>query len=148
MSKPDIAEMILILLVSLGALLAAPLLPSETSIGHLLLTLSALLLLQSLIRDLFILARTKRAAQAGARAPMRCLCMESAVGITGVLAGAVVIGFGIGTPAPMSGWSWALAVLLALGVGFAIKDFVLQTKPWGIVRDKDHVNIVVSWKQP
>jgi hypothetical protein len=149
MTKLEKIELVLIPVACLGLLAATPWLPSELSIGHLLLALSGLLLLQSLIRDLFILMQTRaqRAAQTGTRAAIRCMCVESTVGITGIIAGACVLGLGIGPPVDMGAWGWTLVAFATLSGGFAIKDLVLRTDPWRVVRDPDHVNIVVSWKK-
>lgn len=141
-------ELGLIPLTGFLAYAAAPLLPEAPSLGHLMLILSALLLLQSLLRDLAILARRRSAEiAAGPMRTMRCMCVESTVGMTGIVVGAGLFGFGFGGDLAMSPAAWAVAALLTLVLGFAIKDFVLRTTPWRIVRDPDHVNIVVSWRQ-
>jgi hypothetical protein len=126
------------------------LLPGAPSMGNLLLLMSSLLLLQGLVRDLSLLAIAKRSPQSAAperelRAA-RCMCMESTVGITGILLGIGILGFGINQPIRMADWEWGVLVMLIMSVGFAIKDLVIETAPWRIVRDKDHMNIVFKWK--
>jgi hypothetical protein len=140
-------EIILIATAGCISFVAAPFLPSAPTAGNLLLTMSALLLAQSLIRDIFLLMKIKRTTASTNSKAMRCMCLESTVGITGIVAGIGILGFGIDPPIAMDGWRWAISTLLVLGIGFAIKDLIIQTDPWRIVRDKDHVNIVVSWKK-
>jgi hypothetical protein len=147
MTKREKAELVLILLAGCGAFSIAALLPAQLSIGNLLLMMSALLLLQSLIRDVSILIDTRRVEQSSAIKTMRCMCLESTIGMTGIVVGAGILGLGIDPQVVMGQWEWALAAVLTLGTGFAIKDFILQTNPWRIVREKNHLNIVFSWKK-
>jgi hypothetical protein len=147
MTKLEKAELALIPLAGFGFLAISPSLPRQLGIGNLLLTLSALLLLQSLIRDLFILSTSRRTKPASDVKPMRCLCAESAFGMSGIVAGAAMLGVGFDLQVVIGQWAWGIAVVSTFGVGFSIKDFILQTNPWRIVRDQDHLNIVVSWKK-
>jgi hypothetical protein len=126
--------------------LIAPGLPRQLSIGNLLLGASALLLLQSLVRDLWLLAEAKRTVQPGPRRKARCLCIESTVGATGVFAGLALLGSGIDRTLLISDWPSGLLVMLVLGTGFMIKDYVIEWGPLRVRRDRDHVNIVFSWK--
>jgi hypothetical protein len=145
MTKLEKSELALIPLGGVGFFSSFALLPGQLSIGNLILILSALLLLQSLIRDVIILA-TRNTDQSTTAKSMRCMCLESAFGMSGIVAGASTLGFGIDPPVFMDKWAWATAAMLILSVGFAIKDFILKTNPWRIVRDKNHLNIVVSWR--
>lgn len=74
------------------------------------------------------------------------MCVESMVGATGVLVGAMFLGVGIDWALAMSGWGWSMLVMAVLGVGFGIKDYVLEWRPWRVRKDRDHVNIVFKWK--
>ena len=125
----------------------APALPGKIGIGKLLLWASGLLLFQSLVRDVWLLIKARRTAQRNPPQVARCMCVESTVGITGIVVGAALFVSGIGKPVMMERWSWSVAVVLVLAVGFLIKDFLLESKPWRIRRDKDHVNIVVKWRR-
>jgi hypothetical protein len=146
MTKLEKSELALVPLVGFGFFSISALLPSQLSIGNLILMLSALLLLQSLIRDVIILA-SRRVDQSATVKTMRCMCVESAFGMSGIVVGASILGFGIGPEVLMGKWTWAIAAILTFSVGFVIKDFILKTNPWRIVRDKNHLNIIVSWKQ-
>ena len=67
--------------------------------------------------------------------------------MTGVLVGAGLLGLGIAQQIVMDKFAWGISMAFLVGVGFAIKDFVVQANPWRIFRDKDHLNIVISWKK-
>jgi len=75
------------------------------------------------------------------------MCIESTVGATGVVMGAILSGAGIGQPVSMTEWTWSVLVVLVLSGGFLMKDYVLEWSPWRIRRDKDHMNIVFTWKK-
>ncbi len=125
----------------------APELRVSVGLGKLLLWASALLLLQSLLRDFWLLAKARRRRLANPPRVAQCMCVESMVGMTGVLAGLLLFSFGLGGTIFMPRWGWCLFVCVVLGAGFGIKDFVLESRPWRIRRDKDHVNIIVRWRR-
>lgn len=126
----------------------ATVLPGRIGLGELLLCGSALLLFQSLARDLWLLARARRQAPATPPRVARCMCAESMIGMTGIVIGLALFSFGLGKPIVMQRWSWGVFVVAVLGGGFAMKDYVLEAKPWRLRRDKDHINIIVRWKAP
>ena len=140
-------ELALIPAVSLAFLLVAPLLPIQIDLGSLLLFASAALLTQSLLRDLWLLVGIRREAGHEQGAAAQCMCVESAVGATGVIAGIVVLGAGIGQPINMPKWAWALCVLAVGLSGYSIKDFVFEWNPWSVRRETNHMNIIVRWKK-
>lgn len=76
------------------------------------------------------------------------MCAESMIGMTGIVIGLALFSFGLGKPIVMQRWSWGVFVVAVLGGGFAMKDYVLEAKPWRLRRDKDHINIIVRWKAP
>lgn len=146
-SKIEKIELALIPMMGLSAWALASFLPAELGIGRLTLTMSALLLLQSLIRDVAILSTTKAERKAAQSRTMRCMCVESTIGMSGIFVGAGLLGFGFGPEIRMNALAWVAVTVLTLCAGFAIKDFILKSNPWRIVRDKDHLNIVVSWRK-
>jgi hypothetical protein len=75
------------------------------------------------------------------------MCVESAVGASGVIAGIAILGAGIEDPINMQGWAWALCVLAVGLSGYSIKDFVFEWNPWSVRREKNHMNILVRWKR-
>lgn len=111
------------------------------------LTVAALILAQSLLRDLWLLSRLRRSPTGVQRRAASCMCVESTVGLVGVLIGSILLGAGGSATLRIQPWGWAALVGLAMSFAFLLKDFVIEWKPWRIVRDKDHVNIAVVWKR-
>jgi hypothetical protein len=108
------------------------------------LSLSALLLLHSLIRDVAILLR-RRAAADGPRREAQCVCLESTLGLTGVVAGAMLAGLAGSAHVTIGRWEFSLALTATLALGFAVKDLVVSWNPLGLRREKDHLNLIVRW---
>lgn len=148
MNKAGIVELTLIPVLGAGFWWIAAKLPDHIELGRLLLGASALLLFQSLIRDLWLLAKSRRKPQqASPPRVARCMCVESMVGITGIVIGLTLFGWSIGKPVPMGRWSWSIVAMLVMAAGFLMKDYVLETKPWRLRRDTNHLNIIVRWKR-
>ena len=146
MSTLEKFELALIPVIGLVVGLLVPALPRAINAGYLLLTMSAILLLQSLLRDLFLLASVKKSSQPQMN-KVRCMCLESTVGITGIVVGAGLFGLGVDAAIMLQNWSGSVLVLIILGTGFGIKDFILETNPWRVRQDKNHMNIIVTWNR-
>ncbi|MGA7966665.1 MAG: hypothetical protein WCB49_12425 [Gammaproteobacteria bacterium] len=84
MTAIEKSELALISAVAVGFWLTAPALPDRLSIGGLLLIAAVLLLLQSLVRDIVLLMKRMRGTPSGTLRTARCMCIESAIGTTGV----------------------------------------------------------------
>lgn len=74
------------------------------------------------------------------------MCIESTVGLLGVLLGALlplvaVMGF-----VNMPVWLWSLLTITTLGFGYLVKDYVLEWNPWRIRKEPDHLNTIFIWK--
>ena len=147
MTTAERIELALIPLVGAVVWLIAERLPAQIGIGSLLLAASVLLLLQGLIRDLWLLFKRRQDSQTGPRQEALCMCVESTVGVTGVVAGVVVLGSAADSTLFVSRTLWSILAVAVLIIGFAIKDFVFEWRPFRIRRDKDHVNLVFSWKR-
>ena len=76
-----------------------------------------------------------------------CMCVESTVGVTGIVAGLIVLGSAADSNLFVSRTLWSILAVAVLVIGFAIKDFVFEWRPFRVRRDKDHVNLVFSWKK-
>jgi hypothetical protein len=146
MTTAEEIEVTLIPFVGAAIWLMGKWLPTDIGIGSLLIASSVLLLFQGLLRDLWLLSKRKRDTQFGERQEALCMCVESTVGVTGVVAGLIVLGSAINWPVPMSPWIWSVLAVAIFIIGFAIKDFIFEWRPFRIRRDKDHLNIVFSWK--
>jgi hypothetical protein len=145
MSTTESVELGLIAVLTVSFFLVAGVLPEQVSIGNLLLGAAAIILLQSLVRDCWLLVKARLKPPTKAPRVKQCMCVESMAGITGVVVGTILVLCRVKTTAPMGRWSWGAAVLVSLGIGFLMKDFVMEFKPWRIRRDKDHLNIIVRW---
>ena len=146
------AEKIELALIPAGGgtvwLVAPGLLPGYPSVGVLLLGASGLILFQGLLRDLWLLSKARRAArlEQHPRRQTRCLCVESTVGVSGVVAGLVALGLGVPGSLAIDRWGWSLLVTGVLILGFSFKDHVVGWRPWRLRREKDHASLVFTWK--
>ena len=140
-------ELALIPLFGVVVWLITERLPAQIGIGSLLLAASVLLLLQGLIRDLWLLFKRRQQSQTGIRQEALCMCVESTVGVTGVVAGLIILGSAADSPLFLDRTLWTILAVSVLVIGFLIKDFVFEWRPFRIRRDKDHVNLVFSWKR-
>lgn len=146
MTHAERIELALIPVAAAAAWAMAARLPTAPGVGTLLLVGAVLLLLQGLLRDLWQLWRRGRQPPAGQPRRMACLCLESTLGSTGVLAGLAVLGSGLPWRIALPAWGWGLLVGGVPALGFAIKDLVIALRPLRLVRDPDHLNIVVGWR--
>ncbi|MFW5450447.1 MAG: hypothetical protein ACKE9I_02510 [Methylophagaceae bacterium] len=146
MTSGEKVELLLIVLFALICWLIASKLPTQLTLSSLFFVLSALLLLQSLIRDLWLLTRLKHNNEPSDIKKAQCICVESTIGIIGIVIGALLLSAGIFRTINMAEWLWTILVFSILIFGLLIKDYILQWNPWGVSREKDHINIIVKWK--
>ena len=146
MTKAEKSEIALVPVVGAVVLLVGASLPTSIGIGSLVLASSVLILLQGLLRDLWLLSRRKATQQTGGTHEILCMCVESTVGVTCVVAGLFILGSALNTQVPMTAWLWSLLATAILAIGFAVKDLIFEFRPFRVRRDKDHLNIVFSWK--
>ncbi|HTJ79112.1 MAG TPA: hypothetical protein VL357_08960 [Rariglobus sp.] len=123
-------------------------LPASLELGSLLAVAALALLGQGLVRDLWLLSRQKQQAAGGGvrHGEMKCMCLESTVGLGGVFAGVVLSAAAVPVVVSVPSWSWPVAGAVVWGVGFAMKDVVIQWSPWRLRRVKDHGSILVRWR--
>jgi hypothetical protein len=70
-------------------------------------------------------------------------CMESTLGILGILAGGLMLGLGAGGTVGLSRTGWTLG-MAALGLaGFAMKDVVVDLRGRRLRLEKDHRSVIV-----
>jgi hypothetical protein len=146
MTRAEWIEVLVIIALTPVSWLVWPYLSSPMPIWQIVLGASALLLAQSLVRDVAILFRSRRSAANEPRKEAQCFCLESTVGATGVVVGAALAGLGGSTPVAISRWDFFLAGAGTMVLGFLIKDLVISWKPFGLRREKDHLNLIVRWK--
>jgi hypothetical protein len=147
MTIAEKVELALIPVLGTGVWLLATNLPKMVSSGRLLLMASAIFLLQSLVRDLWLLVKAKQAIKSNVPKAAQCMCAESIVGVTGVVVGICLLGFEIDQSIAIENGMWGLLIIVVMTMGFAIKDYVIEWHPMRIRRDKDHMNIIFTWKR-
>jgi hypothetical protein len=146
-TRAETAEAAIIAIVFAAGWWARPYLPSALTLAQATLALSALLLAQGLIRDIAILLRNRRTISPIARREAQCMCLESTLGILGVVVGATLVGLSLFERTTISGSGLWIAGAMTLTLGFLIKDFVVSWKPWGLRREPDHLNVIVRWRR-
>lgn len=145
MNRTEKFELALIPLFTV-AVIFSEVLPEQISIGNLILWLAGLFLGQGLLRDLWFLANAKSDSKPKQEKRSQCLCLESMLGITGIIVGTLFFVSGINQIVLVEAWQWSVLILLATGAGFLIKDYVLHWFPFRLRRDTNHMNIIFNWK--
>ena len=74
------------------------------------------------------------------------MCLESTVGLSGVVAGVVFTVAGAPSVVAVAEWVWPMAGALVWLAGYAMKDVVIQWSPWKLRRVKDHGSLIVRWR--
>jgi hypothetical protein len=146
MTRAEWVEMSASGVVALISWLAWPCLVFPMPVWQIVLAFSALLLAQSLVRDVAILLRNRRSPANEPHKEAQCFCLESTVGVTGVVAGALLAGLSSSTQITIGRWIFLLAVVGTMTLGFLVKDWVISWKPFGVRREKNHLNLIVRWK--
>ena len=135
-------ELALIAVTAAAVALARPLLPASLAVGSLVLVASAVLLGQGLLRDLYLkFGPPGRGAAEGVKST--AFCMESTIGLLGIVTGGVALALGLGSPVAASGLAWPVGVLAVGTLGFLMKDVVIDLRTGRIRRERDHRNLVV-----
>jgi hypothetical protein len=146
MTRAQWIELAMIFIVAIIGWLVWPHFSIAMPLWQIVLGASALLLAQSLVRDVAILLRSQRSAANESRKEAQCFCLESTVGLTGIIAGLTLIGLGSSHQIAISHWEFSIAIAGTMIMGFIIKDFVISWNPFGLRREKDHLNLAVRWK--
>jgi hypothetical protein len=90
--------------------------------------------------------QTRRATATPSARTARCLCVESAIGLTGIVAGIGLTGLGLAQPLRVSAVALVLAVGGVMAAGFFLKDLVFEWSPWRIYREKNHAQVIFRWR--
>ena len=136
--------------IPFATMLAAWLAPRpglKLELGELIAGSALLILVQGFFRDLWLLREARHKQSAVPAREARCLCVESALGLTGVVAGIGLAGLGLTTAISLSGAGLAAGVGTVLTTGFLLKDFVFEWSPWKLYREKDHVQVIFRWRK-
>jgi hypothetical protein len=106
MTRADWIEVLVIAILAPASWLVWPYFAPAMPLWQLALSLSALLLAHSLVRDIAILLRNRSSAPAGLRKEAHCFCLESTIGATGVVAGAILAALGLSIQVAIGILSW------------------------------------------
>lgn len=142
--RPQQVECGLIGVATAGVALLSGRAPRELELGTLLAVGSIALLVQGFFRDLWILREQRRRPTPVEHAS--CMCLESTIGLAGILAGLVLAASGLRLPVTLAPWMWPALALAVWSTGFALRDFVVQWKPWAIRRVANHGSLIVRWR--
>lgn len=148
MTTLEKTELALIVIAAMIIWLVAQWLPARISVTHLILLLAVILLTQSLLRDIAILVLLRH--KQGGAGPARyasCMCVESTLGLSAVVCASALLLLGMfHREIAINRWGWTLSIFAVMLSCFLLKDFVLQWRPWRLYKDKEHLNIVFSWR--
>ncbi|MGJ8653191.1 MAG: hypothetical protein ACSHX8_07950 [Opitutaceae bacterium] len=116
-------------------------LPLQYSTGGLIASLALTLLLHGFIRDIYLLYKLRRAPETEPKISMRCMCLESSIGLPAVILGAILSilapDWKLQIPTELSAVMYSIALIF----GFLIKDLVITWRPLGLRREKNHSRI-------
>ncbi|MDP6356869.1 MAG: hypothetical protein QF473_17290 [Planctomycetota bacterium] len=146
MSRIERTEAILIAMCVPAVGVSAAYIPQQIRLDNFVLTLAVLLLIQTLVRDIYLIRQLKHQPKRVELEPMRCICLESVIGVTGVIIGLTLLLTRSNHVLYVSPISWSIAAFIVMAIGFLIKDLILEMGPWRIRRDRDHLNIVFAWR--
>ena len=141
--------------VELGAVAAVPALVAwlaprphlALEAGELVAGAALLILVQGFFRDLWLLRQAKRNPAAAPAREAQCMCVESALGMTGLLAGIGLVAVGLDGVVALTPPALTAAVFGTMLAGFLLKDFVFEWSPWRIYREKDHAQVIFRWRK-
>ena len=145
-TRAEKIELGLIVSAAGGVAVVAKRLPEALEAGSLLAIAALALLGQGLLRDLWLWSKQRRFVATAQPEEARCMCVESTVGLSGVLAGVVLTAVGVSVQVPIAVEMWPVMGVVVWGAGFAMKDLVVQWAPWKLRRVKDHGSILVRWR--
>ena len=138
-------ELGLIPVVVAGVGLAGRWLPVQLGTGSLLVIACLTWLVQGGLRDLWLLHLVKSSPANTPRRRLPCMCLESSVGLTGVVVGVILALCNVGGQVALSPARWMLLTAAVLALGFVAKDLVISWRPLGVRRDPEHHSIVFTW---
>lgn len=121
--------------------------PFSLRVGGIVTSASLLLLLQGFCRDLWLWREARLNPSTQPPRYAACMCVESTIGFTGILAAAGLTAFRFGQPHPVTQPWLTLGVAAVLIGGFLLRDFVFTWSPWRIYREKDHATLHFRWRR-
>ncbi|MEO6875763.1 MAG: hypothetical protein ABI222_13175 [Opitutaceae bacterium] len=125
--------------------LAARGLPTQLPTGEVLVIACLAWLVQGGVRDLWLLYLIKSRPATAPQRKLACMCLESSVGLTGLVLGIGLAVGGLGGHVTFTPARWMLLTAAVLTMGFLAKDLIISWRPLGVRRDPDHHTIIFTW---
>ena len=144
LSEADKIELTLIGAGTLLTYIILPVLPERLSLGAFAVVFAICLLGQGLLRDLFILYAIKRDKRQPERIGIVCMCVESVVGLTSVIAGLAMLFIGIGYVIKFPQWYWPVFTGVTWLFGFVIKNYIIDFTHLRLKRVQGHHNFIIG----
>jgi hypothetical protein len=141
----DKIEALVIALVTVAVALVRARLPIHTELADVVLGAAALLLSQGLVRDLVRLREARRAAAAAPR-KITCVCAESGIGVSAIVAGLVLVAVVSPIVLHVPSFAWPLGVAGVMVFGFTTRHLVLDWRERRFRWEAGHDGTVV-WKK-
>jgi len=149
MTKREQYEIFLIILFVSIVSIFSFYLPDQIRLGRIVLYCAILLLFQGLLRDLFIyffeLKKINQTQQPKITA--QCLCLESGIGVLGVVIGLLLFFIANDRVVTIIQWQWIGLPLSILIAGYLMKDWVFYWQSLQFKREPDHANINFTFKK-
>jgi hypothetical protein len=120
--------------------------PQNVAVGQYMLWLAGLFLVQTLLRDFWLLAKLRFYGNSREYSRIPAFCVESLLGLLGVVAGSVILLSGVSYTIKLDQPGWTISIVLTMVLCFGLRDIVFQWHPWKIYKDPDHANIIVTLK--
>ncbi len=146
MQRSAIIELGLIIATTIVVATNSSRLPSSVELGSFFAIAALTLLVQGLFRDLWLLSQQRKHAAAQSATTMKCMCLESTLGLGGVLVGVVLTAVGVTTRVSIVPALWPVMVGTIMMFGFLTRDMVITWSPWSIKKYPGHGSILVVWR--
>lgn len=130
-------EVVLIAGAGLMVLFLAPLLPVGISLGRLIVEVSAVVLFQNFLREAFLLVGKSKDDIPG----VPCLGLGGLMGGIGWVVGWFLFATGQSPLFHMGPLTWAMMVMVALFLGYLVRDLVVEKGRFSVHYEKGHTNV-------
>jgi len=141
MSALEKAELFIIGALTITSYFFAPMVIT-LSIGTGVIWLAVVIFIQSLTRDLVLMVTL---VKSGEPVKKHCICLESVVGLGCLLAGFLLLFSNYSIVLLLNKVTQVASIFSVLIAGFLIKNLVLTWRPFGVRREKNHMNVIVKW---
>ena len=148
MTKREQYEIFLIITFVFAASIFSLYLPDQIRLGRIVLYCASLLLFQGLLRDLsmYFFNPKKIAKSQQTTVTAQCLCLESGIGIIGIMTGLLLFFYMNDSVVFIAPWLWIGLLTSILIAGYLMKDWVFYWQTFEFKREQNHANIIFTFK--